>query len=129
MTADPHKPGGDAMGYLFVEMYNYNDTWRNETPLARGEFVARLVDVIAALPEQGIDVLGYAVNDLDTDRRAAYDFFCVYRVASQATQRAFEDNIRAAGWYRYFEQHNLSGIAEPPLKVLADNADLLEPSR
>ena len=36
------------------------------------------------------EIVGWGVNDPGTDERAAYDFFCVYRVPSVEFQRAFE---------------------------------------
>lgn len=116
------------MTYLFVEMYNYTDEWRGLPEPDRVAFIRRLAEILGALPALGVDVLGYAMNDPDTDQRAPYDFFCVYQVRDRATQRAFEDNIRASGWYRYFAQCNLSGAAAPAMKILGDNANLLPPS-
>ena len=49
------------------------------------------------------------------DRRAPYDFFCVYRVPNVELQREFERQIVASGWYDYFEQVNVSGDIENSL--------------
>lgn len=111
------------MSHLFVEMYNYTEAWRRENPRARRDYIARVLAIIAQLPERGIEVVGFAFNEPETDNRAPYDFFCVYRVTDQATQRVFEKAISEAGWYEFFDQVNLSGAAQSPDAVLSANAE------
>lgn len=115
------------MQQLFVEMYNYKQSWIELAPGARQGFVATLADALVALKDQGVEILGYAVNDRDTDHRAPYDFFCVYRVPDVTVQRAFEASVAASGWYDYFEQVSLRGAALSPRGVLAKNV-LLQPA-
>lgn len=115
------------MQQIFVELYNYTHAWRQETRDAREAFVAQIFGALEQLAGHGVEVLAYAVNDPATDRRAPYDFFCVYRVPDAAFQRVFESQIAASGWYRYFEQVNLSGAALTPPAVLLANIELAAP--
>lgn len=75
----------------------------------------------------GIDVIAYGKNSHETDRRAPYDFFWVYRVQSAEFQREAERRIAASGWYDYFEQVNVSGSAENFAGVLLDNVKMVRP--
>src|SRR5260370_15178620 len=68
------------------------------------------------------------MNSPDTDRRAPYDFFCVYRVPNVEFQREFERQIAASGWYDYFEQGNVSGDAQDVEAVLLGNARMARPA-
>jgi haloalkane dehalogenase len=115
------------MSYIFIELFNYRPTWEDAGQDVRASYVERLIETFDSMPERGIDIIAYGFNDLDTDSRAAYDFFSVYQVASIEAQRAFEDAIRQAGWYEYFEQVNLRGAARSAADILRANATLLRP--
>ena len=106
---------------LFVELYNYKDAWRETSSEQRHQFVEGVMQSIGTLADSGIEILGCAHNDLATDRRAPYDFFCVYRVADQQAQKTFFDEIERSGWYDRFDQVNLSGPALNPPGLLFDN--------
>jgi haloalkane dehalogenase len=112
------------MHQIFVELYNYNDGWRQETPEKRMAFVLEISKAINSLADHGIEVIAYCFNDQETDRRAPFDFFCVYRVPSIEAQRIFEQQIAASDWYRYFDQVNLRGAAMSPTGVLLANVAL-----
>lgn len=115
------------MQQIFVEMYNYKQAWLDLSVPDREAFVGTLAGALAGLEAQGVEILAHVVNDPATDRRAPYDFFCVYRVPEAGLQRAFEAGIAASGWYDYFHQLNLSGAALSPGGVLMKNV-LLQPA-
>ena len=115
------------MNQLFVEMYNYKDRWRETAPAERQRFVEGVMGAIGALPEREVEVIGYATNDPGTDRRAPYDFFCVYRAVNLDAQREFARQIAQSGWYDFFDQVNLSGAALSPLGLLLENVGLATP--
>ncbi|BBY25115.1 haloalkane dehalogenase [Mycobacterium stomatepiae] len=109
------------MQQIFVEMYNYKQSWIDLPPAQREAFAGTLAGALGALQAQGVEIVAYAVNDPATDHRAPYDFFCVYRVPEVGLQRNFEAGIAASGWYDYFEQVNLSGAALSPGGALMKN--------
>jgi hypothetical protein len=69
----------------------------------RADFAKKIIDAVTGMKAAGIDVIAYGKNARETDRRAPYDFFCVYRVPSAEFQREAERRIAASGWYDYFE--------------------------
>ncbi len=73
---------------MFVQMYNYKQSWIDLPTPQRQAFVGTVVGALGALQAQGVDVLAYAINDPETDHRAPYDFFCVYRVPHVELQRS-----------------------------------------
>jgi haloalkane dehalogenase len=112
---------------IFVELYNYNAEWRALSTVEREEFVYKIFASASGLADIGVEIVAYAFNDPNTDRRAPYDFFCVYRAPDDAVVRRFEKEIAASGWYRYFDQVNLSGAAMTPLGVLPGHVPLAGP--
>ncbi len=116
------------MQQIFIELYNYRQEWSDLSIPDREAFVGTLSGALAGLQAQGVEVLAYGVNEPDTAHRAPYDFFCVYRVPDIRLQRLFEAGIADSGWYRYFEQINISGAASTPAGTLMKNV-LLEPAR
>jgi len=89
-------------------------------------FREEIVEAVKGLKSAGVDVVAYGMNSPETDRRAPYDFFCVYRVPNVEFQREFERQIAASGWYDYFEQVNVSGDAKDFEAELLGNAGWLD---
>ncbi|XUL93934.1 DUF6616 family protein [Streptomyces galilaeus] len=102
------------MHQVFVELYNYRPEWSALDEEQRSGVVFGVMNALTDLQKQGVEIIGYGSNDPGTDRRAPYDFFCVYRVPDVAAQRQFEAGIAASGWYDYFNQVNISGAALTP---------------
>jgi len=115
------------MQQIFVELYNYAPAWSKCSETERTDLVNKVIEAVNGLKSAGVDVIAYGKNSRETDRRAPYDFFCVYRVPSVEFQREFERQITASGWYNYFEQVNISGAAENYADVLLGNAKMVRP--
>jgi haloalkane dehalogenase len=113
---------------IIVELFKYNDAWRAIAPVEREGFVRNVSGSLSQLTRNGVEVIACAFNDPGTDRRAPYDFFCVHLVSDRDAQREFEKGIEESGWYRYFDQANLSGAAMTAPAVLMANAALAEPT-
>ena len=116
------------MQQVFIELYNYKASWRALPEHERAEFVGKVVEAVGGLRSAGVDVVGYGINARATDRRAPYDFFCVYRVPSAEFQREFERQVSASGWYDYFDQVNVSGDVADVAEALHGNARLELPA-
>lgn len=115
------------MQQIFVELYNYAPAWSKCSETERTDLVNKVIEAVNGLKSAGVDVIAYGKNSRETDRRAPYDFFCVYRVPSVEFLREFERQITASGWYNYFEQVNISGASEDYADVLLGNAKMVRP--
>lgn len=116
------------MSYIFIELFNYADKWREASDAFRTEFTEQIIGAFSQMPGLGIEIVAWGFNDRDTDARAPYDFFCVYRVATREAQSGFEAMIRASGWFDYFEQVNVRGLARSGEDMLRANARLELPA-
>jgi hypothetical protein len=119
---------GDAVQQLFIELYNYKSAWTDCPETERAGFAEKIAEAVNGLTSAGVDVIAYGMNAVETDRRAPYDFFCVYRVPNAAFQREFERQIAASGWYNYFDQVNVSGDARGFKEALTANARMDRPT-
>lgn len=115
------------MQQIFIELFNYRQSWHALPADEKRRFADQIQGQVQGLARQGVEVIGWGMNDPDTDRRAHYDFFCVYRVPSAELQRAFEANIHASKWYEYFEQVNVTGASLSPAALLDANVELRKP--
>jgi hypothetical protein len=116
------------MQRIFIELYNYRSAWAKRSESERTDFVKKIVEAVKGIKSAGVDVIAYGMNSPGTDRRAPYDFFCVYRVPNVEFQREFERQIAASPWYEYFEQVNVSGDAQDFEAVLLGNARMARPA-
>lgn len=94
---------------LFIELYSYKTAWWQLSSSQRSEVAEKVIESINGLNAVGVTVLGYGSNDPETSLRAHHDFFAVYQVPDLETQRVFEKQIQASGWYELFQQVNLRG--------------------
>ncbi|MBR0801304.1 hypothetical protein JQ615_38755 [Bradyrhizobium jicamae] len=115
------------MQQVFIELYNYRPAWTDRPESERTDFAKKIVEAVNGLASAGVEIVAYGMNSPDTDHRAPYDFFCVYRVPNVEFQREFERQIAASGWYDYFEQVNVSGDAKDAEAVLLGNARMVRP--
>ncbi len=115
------------MQQIFIELFKYKDAWRNQPEEAREAYRQGVLGAVANQVAAGLDVISWGFNDAATDRRAPYDFYCVYRTPSVEYQRGFEAEIAAAGWYDFFEQVNVSGALSTPDALLAACVKLEQP--
>lgn len=106
---------------LYIELYNYAPAWLNLSERERRDFVAVVENAVAEMESGGVRVIGFGFNSLKTDRRAPYDFFCVYTMPTTDFARTFEAQVEASGWYGYFDQVNASGPAQSVAAALAAN--------
>ncbi|WP_321792439.1 DUF6616 family protein [Burkholderia pyrrocinia] len=112
---------------LFIELFNYKPEWKALAVAERQAFADRLAVGVEKMPQLGIEVIAWGVNDRRTDRRAPYDFFCVYRLVSVDALRRFEAGIASSDWYRYFDQVAVSGDAGSPHMMMEVCVALGEP--
>lgn len=116
------------MQQIFVELYSYRPSWLALSEAQRRDFTDGILGAVEGLTGQGVEVLGWGMNDPATDRRAPYDFFCVYRVPSAEFQRGFEAAIAGSGWHDHFDQVGISGGIVTPAALLAANVALQRPA-
>jgi haloalkane dehalogenase len=113
---------------VFIELYNYKTAWSRCPEEERTVFAKKVSDSVESLKAAGVEVVAYGMNSVATDRRAPYDFFCVYRVPNAEFQREFERRIAASGWYDYFDQVNISGDARGVEETLLANVRMDRPT-
>jgi Family of unknown function (DUF6616) len=121
------KPTDKTMPQIFIELYSYKDTWSSLAQSARTDFVEKVKQEIEGLKPLGVELIAFGFNHTNTDRRAPYDFFCVYKVPSAEFCREFEKQIAASNWYEYFEQIVVSGSLIPVNELMGAHARLDKP--
>jgi haloalkane dehalogenase len=102
------------MAFLHVELFSYREAWRRKPSPDRASFLAWVQAQIDGTPAGSIEVVSFCMNEAGTDRRAPYDFCCVFRYADRAALEATLAAIAGSDWYRYFDQVNLAGPALSP---------------
>ncbi|MEM5431082.1 DUF6616 family protein [Cupriavidus oxalaticus] len=107
---------------IFIELYRYKTAWAELNERERIEYIEKVIGNVGRLAGFGITVIGYGHNDSSTTQRAPYDFFCVYLIPDNETQRVFENEIDKSGWYGFFDQINVSGEATSYVDLLSSHA-------
>jgi hypothetical protein len=105
-----------AAPIVFVELWSAKPAWVAMSDEEQAAYIDRIGESIAGLQDQGVELVHTAIADPETDLDAGYDYIAVLRMPDEETARAFEAQVRADGFYDYFEQINASGeIVPPPL--------------
>lgn len=100
--------------YLFVECWKARPEWLALNKEARAAYMTELGKGIEGLMRSGVEIVSWSMNDGSTANRAPYDYFAVWKFPSAESVRGFEMIVEQSGWYRYFDQVNLSGEVAGP---------------
>jgi hypothetical protein len=107
---------------LYLELWKPRDGWRALSQEARDAFVAGIGPAIAELTAAGVELVGFAKNDTDTEHRADYVYLAAWRMPSRELALALERAVTDYGFHDHFEQVNARGEIVAPDAVLADMA-------
>ncbi len=95
--------------YMYLELWSARDAWLKLSEPERTAYFDRVTDIIAELVESGSEMLAFALNDADTDRRAEYEYLALWRMPDRTTALEFERRLIDLGWYELFAQENMRG--------------------
>ena len=107
---------------LYVELWKPRASWRALPQGQRDAFVAGIGPAIGELTEAGVELVGFASNDADTEHRADYVYLAAWRMPTRELALALERAVIDYGFHDHFEQVNARGEIAPPDVVLADMA-------
>jgi len=110
--------------YLYVETWQPTHHWLELPKDERNNYVAAVGGAIQQLIAAGVEIVGWALNDNDTDHHNGFDYFAVWKFPNKEIIKQFESTVTAAGWYNYFDQVNCSGSLTNPLEILSHSIDL-----
>lgn len=94
---------------LFLEMWKPRQAWLDLSTEERQEYISSIGPGMGELLGAGIELLGIGTIDVDTDQRANYDYWAVWQIPSDELVPKFENEVREARFYDYFEQINARG--------------------
>lgn len=97
---------------VFIELWNARPEWLELSREERAAYMKEVREGLADMREGGIEVLGWGSVDPRAGHESGYGFYALYRMRNREQVNAFEEAVEKAGWYRYFEQINISGELE-----------------
>lgn len=106
--------------YLYVELWKPRQKWLEMSEKAREEYVAGIGPDIERLTNQGVEILGFAVNDEETPHRAEYRYLAAWKMPDKSLVEDLEAAVEAAGFHDYFEQVNARGGLMSPEEAMGD---------
>ncbi|MBZ9730437.1 hypothetical protein LB467_12145 [Salegentibacter sp. JZCK2] len=95
--------------YLYIEMWNVTGKWIDLSKEKRRELMENMQDRITGLKDNGVENLGWALNDEHTHYRSQYRYVTVWKMPSLDNVETLEENLKKVGWYDYFSQANTRG--------------------
>ena len=107
--------------YFTIELWTPKQSWLDLSSEEREAYVGSIVPIMQKHAEMGITTRAMASNDGDTDNRAPYRYFSIIEAPDEAAAKTFEADVRAAGWYDYFDQVNLRGVARSAEDVIGEH--------
>lgn len=106
--------------HLYVELWSPKPAWHELPADEREAYFETVGNEIESLTEEGIEVVGFAVNDEETPRRADYRYLAAWKMPSEDHVELLEESVADAGWYDYFDQVNARGELLTPEDALGD---------
>jgi Family of unknown function (DUF6616) len=102
----------------YIELWKEKDVWKNLPKKEKEEYLNQIGPHMEKLLGKGVQIVGWGTNKPSTVSRIDYDFFAVWKFPDGALMEEFETAVATAGWYNYFEQHNVSGELVYPEDVI-----------
>lgn len=95
--------------YLYVELWNVTPAWMKLSKEERALYFEKAVSGIQDLLNQGVENVGWAMNDEHTPHRSDYRYMAVWKLPSPDHVEKLEEALQASDWYDYFSQANSRG--------------------
>lgn len=109
---------GSGKQFLYVELWTPKQDWLDLSQEERQEYFSKVGGEIQKLTNEGIKVLGFAVNDQETPHHSDHQYVAVWQMPSKKHVEMLEESVYQAGWYDYFEQVNACGeLISPPVAL------------
>lgn len=105
---------GSEKQHLYVELWTPKQTWLDLSKEERQEYFNKVGGEMQKLANEGIKVLGFAINDKETPYRSKHQYVAVWQMPSKKHVEMLEESVSQTGWYNYFEQVNARGELIPP---------------
>lgn len=99
--------------YLYVEQWNVTQKWMDLSKEERRDYMNQVGAAINDLQKNGVENVGWALNDEHTPHRSDYRYMAVWKIPSLDFVERFEKGIEEAHWHRYFSQRNARGKVIP----------------
>jgi hypothetical protein len=90
-------------------MWNVTPKWMKLPKEERRKVFDAMEARITEMKSRGVENLGWARNDELTPYRSDYRYFTIWKMPSIEDVKTLEENLKQAGWYKYFSQANSRG--------------------
>lgn len=99
--------------YLYIELWNVTQKWMDLSKEDRRTYFEKVGGGMKQLMAEGIENLGWAMNDEHTPYRSDYRYMAVWKMPSLDHVEKLEKAVADAGWHDYFSQANSRGKVIP----------------
>lgn len=99
--------------YLYVEQWNVTQTWMDLSKEDRRAYMNKVGEAINDMKKDGVENLGWAMNDEHTPYRSDYRYMAIWKLPSLEHAKKFEHGVEEADWHKYFNQVNSRGEIMP----------------
>ncbi|WP_424492868.1 DUF6616 family protein [Salinimicrobium sp. GXAS 041] len=99
--------------YLYVELWNVTQEWMDLSKEDRRAYMSKVSGGMKELSAQGIENVGWAMNEEHTPYRSDYRYMAVWKMPSLDHVERLEKAVEEAGWHKYFSQVNARGQVIP----------------
>lgn len=95
--------------HLYVELWTPKQAWLDLDQEERQGFFDHVGGELEKLGKEGVEILGFGLNDQETPHRSDHNYFAVWKMPSKDHVEMLEESVEGSGWYDYFEQVNARG--------------------
>lgn len=95
--------------YLYVELWKPQELWSNLSREQREEYLFQMKTGINKMLDNGIQLVGLAVNEDGVPNDSEYRYVAVWKMPNKGHVHMLEKAVRSDGWNRYFQIGNARG--------------------
>ncbi|REJ77854.1 MAG: hypothetical protein DWQ47_15950 [Acidobacteria bacterium] len=106
--------------YIYVELWKFRQKWLDLSAEDRNAWMSELGVTIQQLLGEGVEAVGFAINDEDTPHTSGFDYLAIWKMPDKEMVKKFERAVEESGLHDYYEQVNTRGEQLDLNEVVAD---------
>lgn len=106
--------------YLCAQLWTPTSRWLALSEEERYEFLDDIASEVTDMTENGIEILGFAINDADTPGGDDYRYLAMWKLPDKDHLQRLEKITATADWSEYFDAITVRGELVDPCYARLD---------
>ncbi|MCE2890359.1 MAG: DUF6616 family protein [Hyphomonadaceae bacterium] len=104
-----------------IEIWSKKPAWEALGATEQQAFINGILEKVGPLMEVGLKLVASGFIELKLPNSLPFQYYAFWESDDPTLVSKFAETLRDEGWFNYFDQLNIAGLAEPLPGVLANH--------